>query len=463
MRRKPVAAMVDDHSGKPRLARSIGLFQLTMMGVGATIGTGIFVAMAAAVPAAGPAVVVSFITAGVTAALTALCYAELASTIPISGSSYSYTYATMGELVAYVVGACLMLEYSVATSANAAAWGQYVNELLLDVVGWRLPEALSRPFGTGGIIDLPALVLVGMCAALLIRGTRESATANAMLVVLKLSVLALFAAVAFAAFDAKNLVPFAPHGWYGIGAGAGIIFFSYIGIDAVSTAGEEVDNPRRSLPLGIILALLLVTAVYVLVSLAAVGAQNWSAFAGQDASLAVIMRKVTGSGWPSAVLSLGAVVAIFSVALVMMYGQTRILFAMSRDGLVPKLFQKVDPNTKTPVANTCVVATLIALLAALIPLKELLTLTSMGTLIAFAVASASVIILRRTQPDLPRGYKVPLYPFVPIASILFCVYLIAQLPWTTYVLFGVWISIAMILYAAYSFRHSLLAKATPDP
>jgi len=460
LRCKPVSALVDEHGGgKGHLSRSIGLFQLTMLGVGATIGTGIFVALTAAVPEAGPGVIVSFLIAGVTAALTALCYAEIASTIPVSGSSYSYAYATMGELVAYIVGACLLLEYAVSASAIAVGWGQYLNEMFKDVFGWQMPDAISQPPGAGGYFNLPAIVLVALCASLLIKGARESTTVNAILVVVKLGVLALFVIIAFSAFNTENLVPFTPKGWVGVGAAASTIFFSYIGIDAISTAGEEVKNPRKTLPLGIILSLFLVTAAYVLVAVAAVGAQQWTEFAGQDAGLAVILRNITGSNWPSLLLSLGAIVSIFSVTLVVMYGQTRILFAMSRDGLLPKLFQKVDPQTMTPVANTYIVAVFIALLAALIPLDVLANLTSMGTLIAFAVVSTGVMILRRTRPDLPRGYKVPFFPFVPIASVLFCVYLITQLPWDTYALFAVWISVAMVIYFSYSFRNSLLSKA----
>lgn len=458
LRCKPVTALVDEHGGggKAHLERSIGLFQLTMLGVGATIGTGIFVALTAAVPEAGPAVVVSFIIAGITAALTALCYAEIASTIPVSGSAYSYAYATLGEFVAYVVGACLLLEYAVSASAIAVGWGQYLNEVFVDVFGWKMPDAISQPPGAGGYFNLPAIVLVAMCASLLMKGARESTTINAILVVLKLGVLALFIIIAFSAFKSENLTPFTPKGWLGVGAAAGTIFFSYIGIDAVSTAGEEVKNPRRNMPLGIIFSLFLVTVVYVLVALAGVGAQKWTEFQGQDAGLAVILRNITGANWPSLVLSLGAIVSIFSITLVVMYGQTRILFAMSRDGLLPKMFQKVDPKTMTPVTNTYIVAVFIAFLAALIPLDVLANLTSMGTLIAFSVVSLGVIILRRTRPDLPRGYSVPLFPFIPIASVLFCLYLITQLPWDTYAMFVVWIAIALVVYFKYSRKNSLL-------
>jgi APA family basic amino acid/polyamine antiporter len=461
LRRKPVRALADEvaeGAARGGLARSIGLFQLVMLGVGATVGTGIFVALTAAVPESGPAVVVSFVIAGITAALTALCYAELASTIPVSGSSYSYAYATLGEFCAFVVGACLLLEYAVSASAIAVGWGQYLNELFRDLFGWQMPEAISQPPGAGGVFNLPAVVLIAFCAALLLRGARESTTVNAILVIVKLGVLALFAVIALTAFKAEHLTPFTPHGWVGVGTAASTIFFSYIGIDAVSTAGDEVNDPGRTLPLGIIISLLLVTGVYLLVAFAAVGAQPWTEFAGQDAGLAVILRNITGAAWPSMLFSVGAIISIFSVTLVVLYGQTRILFAMSRDGLLPSFLQKLDPVTQTPTTNTYVVAIFVAVLAAVVPLDVLVNLTSMGTLTAFAVVSLGVIILRRTRPDLHRGFRVPLFPVVPLASVAFCLYLMIELPPTTHLLFLLWVAAALVLYFAFSFRNSLLAR-----
>jgi APA family basic amino acid/polyamine antiporter len=457
---KPLGIAIED-DGHPPLHRSIGLFQLVMLGVGATIGTGIFVALTTAVPAAGPAVVVSFVLAGITAALTALCYAELAAAIPVSGSSYSYAYATLGEFVAFMVAACLLLEYAVSASAIAVGWGQYLNELMIDVAGWKMPDAIAQPPGKGGYVNLPAVVLVGLCMTLLLRGARESALVNAVLVVAKLLVLLFFVIVALSGFHGSNLHPFMPLGVAGVGAAASSIFFSYIGIDAVSTASEEVENPDRNLPLGIILSLLIVTAVYVLVAVAAVGAQPWTRFAGQDAGLAVILRDLTGAAWPSLILCLGAIVSIFSVTLVVMYGQTRILYAMSRDGLLPPMFQRVHPRTLSPTHNTYLVAAFIALLAALAPLDVLVNLTSMGTLIAFGIVSAGVIVLRRTRPDLRRPYRVPLFPVLPALSVAFCLYLIAGLPKDTYLLFGAWAAGACVIYFGYSVRHSKLGRQVP--
>lgn len=441
------------------LSRSISLFELTMLGVGATIGTGIFVILGDAVPKAGPGVILSFLIAGLTAGLTALCYAELASTIPASGSSYSYTYATMGELTAYLVGWCLLLEYGVSASAIAVGWGQYLNELAFDIFGVRMPAAIANPPGVnGGVFNLPAVVLVLMCCVLLMRGAHESARANAIMVLLKIAVLVMFVLIGLTAFDPAHLHPFMPMGMSGVGAAASSIFFSYIGIDAISTASEEVKNPRRNLPLAILLSLLIVTALYVLVALVGVGTQPYTQFSGNEAGLVQILRRITGASWPAVVLSLGAIVSIFSVTLVVLYGQTRILYAMARDGMLPPLFARVHPRTHTPVQNTVIVATLVALAAALVPLDVLTDLTSMGTLVAFGIVSLGVVILRRTRPGLPRGFKVPLFPFTPIASAAFCLYLICGLPRQTFVLFGVWLSLALVFYFSYSMRHSVLER-----
>jgi APA family basic amino acid/polyamine antiporter len=293
---------------------------------------------------------------------------------------------------------------------------------------------------------------------LLVRGARESARANTIMVLIKLAVLALFIVIAFTAFSGNNLQPFAPFGIAGIGIAASSIFFSFIGLDAVSTAGEEVHNPRRTLPLAILFATVIVTTFYVLVALAAIGAQPYTRFEGQEAGLAVILRNLTGSAWPAVVLSAGAVISIFSVTLVTLYGQTRILFAMGRDGMLPEVFHRVDPRTLSPVRNTIIVAVFVGFLAGFVPLGVLIDLTSMGTLVAFTVVSIGVIILRYTQPDLPRGFRVPFYPVTPILSALFALYIISRLPYTTFALFAVWLGVAAIIYFTYSMRHSRLAR-----
>ena len=290
------------------------------------------------------------------------------------------------------------------------------------------------------------------------RGVAESAKVNAIMVVVKLAVLVLFIAIASSAFNAGNLTPFAPHGMAGIGAAAGSIFFTFIGLDAVSTAGEEVENPRRNLPLAIIAALFVVITFYILVALTALGAQAQGLFEGQEAGLAVILQNITGSKWPAIVLAAGAVVSVFSITLVVLYGQTRILFAMSRDGLAPKIFHRVNQRTLTPNANTLIVAIIVSLIAGFIPADVLWDLTSMGTLIAFTVVSIGVILLRNRMPNALCGFKVPLFPVLPILSILACLYLISSLAIIVYVIAGIWVVIAGCYYFFVASKNSALEK-----
>lgn len=460
-RRKPVPEMsaeTGSDSGQSELARSIGLFQLSMFGVGATIGTGIFFVLSEAVPVAGPAVIWSFVLAGAVAGFTAICYAELASAVPVSGSSYSYAYATLGELPAIGVAACLLLEYGVSAAAVAVGWSQYLNEFLDNVFGVTLPDSLSQAPEQGGIFNLPAVVLVVLCALLLIRGASESAKTNAIMVLIKIGVLIMFIVIGIFGWNSSNLEPFSPFGINGITAAAGIIFFSYIGLDAVSTAGEEVKDPRRNLPLAILIALVTVTTLYILVTIVAVAAQPYTEFDGQEAGLAAILEAVTGSTWPATVLAAGAIISIFSVTLVVLYGQTRILFAMARDGMLPELFHRVNPRTLTPVPNTIIVACVIGLLAGLIPINFLAEMTSIGTLVAFLVVSIGVMVLRRTHPELERGFKVPLYPVTPILSIAGCIWIIQDLRAVTISVFLIWVAVAFVWYAAYGYRHSHLGR-----
>jgi basic amino acid/polyamine antiporter, APA family len=458
-RRKPVTAMAaetgaDSEGGQ--LSRSIGLFQLAMIGIGSTIGTGIFFVLSEAVPKAGPAVIWSFVIAGAVAGLTALCYAELASAVPVSGSSYSYAYATLGEVVAMGVAACLLLEYGVSSAAVAVGWSEYLNQFLGNLFGFQIPDILSKSPEAGGIINLPAIVLVALCAMLLIRGASESAKVNAVMVLIKLSVLVLFIVIGLTGFNTDNFANFAPFGATGITAAAGTIFFAYIGLDAVSTAGEEVKNPRRTMPLAIIIALVTVTTVYVLVAVVAVSAQPYTEFEGQEAGLAQILENIVGSAWPGTLVAAGAIISIFSVTLITIYGQTRILFAMGRDGMLPSFFEQVNPRTRTPVNNTIVVAVVVSLLAGLLPIDFLAEMTSIGTLVAFLVVSIGVVILRRTAPDLPRGFKVPLYPVIPILSVAGCIWIILGLDPITIYAFLIWVAIALIFYFAYGRHHSRL-------
>ncbi|MFD7922209.1 amino acid permease [Streptomyces sp. NPDC059740] len=463
-RRKPVEQLVAE-SGKGEggtLRRTMGVSQLTMISIGATLGTGIFVVLGQAVPKAGPAVIVSFVIAGITALFSALSYAELAGTIPVAGSSYSYSYATLGEFVAWVCGWCLILEYGVSVAAVAVGWGQYLNELLDGTIGVTLPQALAGPPGDGGLFNLPALLVVLLAMAFLLGGARESARANAVMVGVKIVALLLFCGVAWQGIRAGNYAPFAPLGLAGVSSAGATLFFSYIGFDAASTAGEEAKNPQRDLPRAIIASLIIVTALYCLVAAVAVGARRWQAFEGSEAALAGILKDVTGQTWWASLLAAGAVVAIASVVLTVLYGQTRILFSMSRDGLVPKVFSTVHARTGVPRANTVVVSLFCGILAAAVPLGQLADATSIGTLFAFALVNVAVVVLRRTRPTMPRAFRVPLSPLFPLIGFGLCIWMMFSLSAVTWVVFGVWLAVGLVLYFAYGMRRSRLATATPS-
>jgi APA family basic amino acid/polyamine antiporter len=478
IRTKPAEHTLDDghgHSGGG-LGRTLGLFPLTMIGVGATIGTGIFFTMVEAVPKAGPSVVLSFLIAAITAGLTALCYAELADRVPASGSSYSFAYATVGEFAAFVVAACLLLEYGLAASATAIGWSDYLNNFLTNALGWQIPAMLRSPMvvsGAHGVefhpghVNLPPILLVVMCCVMLIRGTRESATTNAIMVLIKLAILVFFAAIALTGFDMNNFHPFFDNGkgftgMAGVTAAAGTVFFSFIGLDTIATAGEEVKNPRRDVPIGILAALVIVTVFYMLVAIAALGAQPAHLFEGQEAGLAVILQNVTGKAWPALVLSAGAVISVFSVTLVTIYGQTRILYAISRDGLIPATFQKVHPRTLAPVGNTLIVCVVVGLVAGLVDSTFLWDMVSMGTLTAFIVVSVAVPVIRKKQGETGRpGFRVPFGPYlVPGLSVFACLYIMKDLSPTTYRVFTIWMAVAVLMYFGYGIRNSRLNKSS---
>ncbi|MGH3313375.1 MAG: amino acid permease [Streptomyces sp.] len=465
LRRKPVEQLVAE-SGQGvggGLRRSLGLWQLTMISIGATLGTGIFVVLGEAVPDAGPAVIVSFVIAGLTALFSALSYAELAGTIPVAGSSYSYAYATLGELVAWVCGWCLLLEYGVSVAAVAVGWGQYLNELLDGTLGLSFPAALAAPPGEGGVFNFPALLVVLLAMAFLLGGAKESARANTVMVVVKILALLLFCGVAFMGVRAGNYQPFMPLGMAGVSAAGATLFFSYIGFDAASTAGEEAKNAQRDLPRAILLSLAIVTALYCLVAAIAVGALPWQKFEGTEAALAGIMEGVTGQGiWPT-LLAFGAVVAIASVVLTVLYGQTRILFAMARDGLVPRVFARVNPRTGAPRANTVIVSVCCGALAAAVPLGRLADATSIGTLFAFGLVNVAVVVLRRTRPTMPRGFRVPLSPLFPAIGLGLCLWMMFSLDAVTWTVFGVWMAAGLVVYFAYGMRRSRLNSPTIPP
>jgi APA family basic amino acid/polyamine antiporter len=455
---KPVDRLVaDTEEAGSSLRRAVGLLDLTALGIGAVIGTGIFVILGEAIGDSGPAIILSFVLAGVTCMFSALSYAELASTIPVSGSAYTYGYATMGELVAWIIGWDLILEYGVSVAAVAVGWGQYLSSLLDSLFGFSLPDAISAPPGDGGVVNLPAVFLVVAVAVVLILGVRESARANSIMVVTKLLVVLLFIVLAFTGFKSGNLSPFSPHGFDGVVTAASVIFFAYIGFDAISTSGEETKNPGRDLPIAIIASLTICTVLYILVALSATGALPYTKLNGQEAPLAEVMTFLNFD-FASTLISLGALVAITSVVLTVLYGQTRIMFAMCRDGLLPRSWAHISQTRRTPVRITAGFAVLAGVIAALVPLEEIAKLVNIGTLFAFVITNIGVIVLRRTRPDLERSFKVPFSPIFPLIGAGLAIFLMKYLEATTWLRFGVWMVLGLIIYFAYGRSHSLLRR-----
>jgi APA family basic amino acid/polyamine antiporter len=458
MARKPTKTLVAEASDEHGLRRAVGALDLTALGIGGIIGTGIFVIIGEAIGDSGPAIVLSFVLAAVTCVFSALSYAELASTIAISGSAYSYAYATLGEIVAWIIGWDLLIEYGFSVATVAVGWGGYVKDLLDSVFGVTLPTSIAGPPGEGGVVNLPAVVLVVGVMALLLMGVRQSARANTMFVIFKITVLIFFVIVGLTAFTGSHFTPFAPQGFSGISNAAALIFFAYIGFDAVSTAGSEARSPKRDLPIAIVGSLIIATVIYILVAITAVGLATPKALSGSQAPLTDALRSGAGLGsWAGDLMSLGALVAISSVVLTFFYGQTRIFFSMARDGLVPTWFTKLTTR-RTPARITIPVGMITAIGAAVIPLSQLAELINIGTLFAFVIVNAGVIYLRRTEPDLERGFRTPFVPVFPLIGIALCIYLMTKLQAATWWRFGIWMIVGLVVYAAYSHSHSRLRR-----
>ena len=462
--KKPLPASPADQSVNDPLPRSIGLRQLTLIGVGSTLGTGIFFVMAETAPIAGPAVILSFLLAAFTAGLTALCYAEVASKLPVSGASYTFTYITMGEGVAVLVAACLLLEWGIAGAAVSVGWSAYLNQLIELVIGYGIPvQWREPPFQTGveglvpggeGYINLPAIAVVWLSTLLLLRGSKDSARLNALLTTIKVGILLLFVAMSITVFRAEHFTPFMPFGVSGVSTAAAIIFFSFVGLDSVVNASEEAINPQRNIPLAITSALVIVTVVYVLVALGSLGVQPHTQFVGHQGGLAAILLQATQERWSSIVLALGAVISIFSVTLMTLFGQSRIYFAMARDGLLPHHLTDIDPKTHCPRKVTLLAGIAITPLAGFMPSHVLWAAVSLGTLVVFMAVALALILLRQQQGShAPTNhFRVPGYPFTPLASIAACLYLIANLGSTVFALFTGWMTVALLFYAFYGKR-----------
>jgi APA family basic amino acid/polyamine antiporter len=444
-----------------QLRRAVGAVDLTALGIGAVIGTGIFVIIGEAIADSGPGIALSFVLAGVTCIFSALSYAELASTLPISGSAYTYAYATMGELIAWIIGWDLVLEYGVSVAAVAVGWGAYFTELLDSLFGITLSDSIALPPGEGGSVNLPAAFLVLAVAAVLAVGVRQSARSNTTMVIIKLGVLALFIGLGVTAFTGSHFDNFTPNGFTGVVDAAALIFFAYIGFDAVSTASEESKRPSRDLPIAIVGSLVICTLIYIAVAVVAVGALPADQLAGDDAPLATALSEGANIGWGADVIAFGALVAITSVVLTILFGQTRICFAMSRDGLLPRRLCEVNEKTRTPILLTALFGIAIAIVAALVPLAEIAKLVNIGTLFAFLIVNIGVIVLRRTKPDLDRGFRVPLVPIVPLIGAGLCLFLMTYLDTATWLRFGGWLLLGFVIYAVYGYRRSRLRREAP--
>ncbi|MGW5957248.1 amino acid permease [Methylorubrum thiocyanatum] len=459
-RRKPLQP---ESGGERRLARTLGWPHLVALGVGAIVGTGILTLIGVGAAKAGPAVILSFAIAGVICACAALAYAEMATMIPVSGSAYTYSYVVLGEGLAWIIGWSLILEYSLVVSAVAVGWSGYAAPLLQSYLG--VPKALMQGPDAGGIVNLPAVAIIVVVAVLLLRGTRESATVNAALVLVKIAALAVFVAFALPAFDAAHLEPFNPYGFAksvgadgverGIMAAAAIIFFAFYGFDAIATAAEETRNPGRDLIIGIVGSMAACVLIYVAVAVAAVGAVSYTRFADSPEPLALILREL-GRPLVAQYLAASAVIALPTVILAFFYGQSRIFFTMARDGMLPQSLAKLS-FAGTPVRITLFTAAVVTVLAGLVPLGELAALANAGTLAAFIAVAACMLVMRRRAPDAPRAFRAPTPWLIGAITILGCGYLFLSLPATTQLWFVVWNVFGLVLYALYGRKHAVVA------
>ena len=486
--KKPMHLLLEEAGDSEKgLKRTLSAGSLVALGIGAIIGAGLFVRTAAAAAQnAGPSVTLGFIVAAIGCALAGLCYAELSSSIPISGSAYTYTYATMGELLAWIIGWDLILEYAVGAATVGIAWSEYLNNLLVQVLHWKpiAYEWCHSPFEHSiadaagiihsGIINIPALGIVTLLSLLLIKGTQESAFVNGLIVITKVSIVILIIILGWGFINSSNNVPYIPEpsiytdsqginhhfgGIMGILGAAGVVFFAFIGFDAVSTAAQETKNPKKAMPMGILGSLAVCTVLYILFAHVLTGLAPVEFFRtdGKEASVVAAINKfMPGYAWLGKLVTIAILAGFSSVILVMLLGQSRVFYSMSRDGLLPAIFSEVHPKYKTPYKANLIILILVGAFAAFIPGDIVGDMTSIGTLFAFILVCAAVIILRKTNPDLPRQFKTPLVPLVPILGIIVCAAMIFGLGWTNWLRLGVWLAVGFIIYFGYSKKKSHL-------
>jgi basic amino acid/polyamine antiporter, APA family len=478
--------VADAEEPEHRLKKALGPIDVTALGIGAIIGAGIFATIGTAAagdatrPGAGPALILSFIVTGIACGFAALCYAEFAAMIPVSGSAYTYAYATLGELIAWIIGWDLIIEYAVGNVAVAISWGNYFKTLVagfgIVIPDWlstdyrtaaRIPglfESAPHIFGVPIVFNILAFGIVAIITIVLVIGIRESATANTTMVLLKLCVLAFFVLVGWSYVKNENFHPFMPNGWAGVQSGAAIVFFAYIGFDAVSTVAEESRNPSRDLPIGIIGSLIICTLIYILVAAVFTGIIPYDALKQKLATeqaepLTMALQYANIERWGNVfvgIVAFGSVVAHTAVLLVFQLGQPRIFFSMARDGLLPPSFAKVHPRFRTPHVTTILTGVLVGICAMFTSIDEMVDLTNIGTLFAFILVCVGILVLRRRDPHRPRAFKTPWVPVIPILGVISCVVLMLGLPWITWIRFGVWLVAGMLVYFSYGFRKSRL-------
>jgi APA family basic amino acid/polyamine antiporter len=482
------AILAESARPEHQLKRSLGAFDVVLLGIGAIVGAGIFATIGTAAagdasrPGAGPALIVSFVFTGIACGFAALCYAEFAAMVPISGSAYTYAYATLGELVAWIIGWDLIIEYAVGNVAVAISWGNYFKTFVsgfgIAIPAWistdyrtaaKIPglfESAPHLFGVPIVFNVLAFGIVALLTVVLVIGIRESARMNAVMVILKLIVLAVFVAVGVGYTHPENWTPFAPNGWAGVQAGAAIVFFAYIGFDAVSTVAEEVRDPKRDLPIGIIGSLILCTIIYIVVAAVFTGIIPYRALVQRLATeqaepLTMALQYANIERWGGffvGLVAFGSVVAHTAVLLVFQLGQPRIFFSMARDGLLPQSFAKVHPRFRTPHVTTILTGVAVGVCAMFTSIDEMVDLTNIGTLFAFVLVCLGIILLRKRDPERPRAFRTPLVPLVPILGILSCAYLMLGLPTITWIRFALWLVVGLLVYFLYGFKHSGLNR-----
>jgi APA family basic amino acid/polyamine antiporter len=452
-KKKNIESCLNCNASHEKLKRSLGPVGLIIMGIGAIVGAGIFIVTGMASATSGPALILSFVIAGIACGFTALCYAEMASMITVTGGIYTYTHITMGEIWAWMIGWTGILQYIMAGSTVAIGWATYTSGFFSSM-GFVLPDVItSSPLTGTGLINLPAFLIVALLTGVLVLGAKESARVNATIVTIKMIVILLFIVVGAQFINPSNYQPFAPHGLTGVLQGAAMVFFAYIGFDTVASAAEEAKDPQRSLPIGIIGSLIVCSILYIIVTAVMNGMVNYSLFANNGAPVQLALELV-GANWAMAIVTVGAIAGLTTVILVSLFVVPRLLFAMSRDNLLPKKLTKVHSKFKSPISSILVVGTAAAIISAFLPLEGIFELVNISALSAFTFLAISVIILRKERPDIPRKFKCPLVPIIPFISIIACLGLITQLNFLTIEMFAVWLILGLLIYFLYR-RHRL--------